>query len=232
LENDLLQENKIRWAAAIAAIVMCADALAQDDLPPPLPPDEALQADDIPDGVRLLSVARALRTEKGCVIAAPTYRAIVGLGNGFEAAQHELGECLLSISGQTPADTSLLHEEGAFWLKRAAYAGNARAQRALAMNSAAPNSAIFNPKEALQWCLVYERNAEAELYGYKSLPPTLVAGLRADLDAGSIAEAETFANEFVAIRLPEFERPKPQKAGNRGDRRQGQPPNGRRRPRQ
>ncbi|MEZ5897387.1 MAG: hypothetical protein R3C40_12135 [Parvularculaceae bacterium] len=195
-------------AVALAATNVAAKASGPSDEP-------AQQSDEAPQSGSLLAYARGLRTEKGCAEATPAYRVVAAMGKGLEPAQHELGECLLMMTGKNAADTALLHEEGAFWLKRAAYAGNARAQRALVMAYAAPNSAIHNDGEALKWGLVYQHNSGAELYGFKELPPTLVPGLMSTLDPEEIELAETFANQFTAFSLPEFERPKPLKARRR-----------------
>ncbi len=183
-------------------------------------------SDEAPQSTSLIAHARALRAEMGCAKAAPAYRVVAAMGAGFEPAQHELGECLLTMTGENETDTALLHEEGAFWLKRAAHAGNARAQRALAMTYAAPNSAIYDDGEALKWSLVYQENSGAELYGFKDLPPTLVPGLMRALGADEIERAENFAKQFAPFSLPEFERPEPAKARRRdvGRQQSGRPP--------
>ena len=218
---DILKPALALIAIALAATNVAAQAPGPSDEP-------AQQSDEAPQSGSLLAYARAQRTEKGCAEAAPAYRVVAAMGKGLEPAQHELGECLLTMTGKNAADTALLHEEGAFWLKRAAYAGNARAQRALVMAYAAPNSTIHNDGEALKWSLVYQRNSGAELYGFKDLPPTLVPGLMSTLGPEEIERAETFANKFAAFSLPEFERPRPPKTR----RREGGGPQHARQPRQ
>ena len=97
---------------------------------------------------------------------------------------------------------------GESWLTRAALAGKARAQRKLAMEMAAPASALHNAQGALGWSLVYTKNPTADLYGFGPLPPTLAPGLKAGLSDEAVAEAERFAEEFAPLAMAKFERPK------------------------
>jgi hypothetical protein len=160
---------------------------------------------------RVLAMARAARESKGCMHAAPGYRVVAGMGEGQEAAQHELGECLMLMQGARPEETALFRQEGLFWLTRASYAGNARAQRALAVYYGAKNSAHASTADALKWALVYEKNGEADLYGYKALPETFVPGLKSDASPGEAAAAEAFAAGFVALTLAKFDPPLPER---------------------
>ncbi len=182
------------------------------------------------DAGRLISFARELQDKKGCAAAAPAFRVIAGMGEGQEAAQHELGECLLDLTGANDMETALFRQEGEFWLTRAAFAGNARAQRRLVMDMASPASPLHNPTDALKWALVYQKNPTADLYGYKGLPATLIAGLKASLGVDEIADAETFAKDFAPIALAKFEGPKRErKKGAFGDHAEEPPPGGHRR---
>lgn len=181
------------------------------------------------DAGRLVMHARALLEEKGCAAAAPAFRVIASMGEGQESAQHELGECLLTLKGASEIETALFRQEGEFWLARAAFAGNARAQRKLAMEMASPASSLHDPKGALQWALVYAKNPTAQLYGYGPLPPTLVPGLKGSLDANEIAAAESFAAKFVPVMLAKFEGPKRETKGGPGANPIGPPPGGKRR---
>lgn len=160
------------------------------------------------DGARLLQFAREKRTKDGCAAAAPAYRVVAGMGEGQEAAQDELGECLLDMKSENETERLLFRQEGAFWLTRAAYAGNARAQRRLAIEMAAPASGLHDPKASLKWALVYGKNPDAKLYGFGPLPSTMAPGLKAALDESSIAEAEKFAADFTPLALQKFEPPK------------------------
>lgn len=182
------------------------------------------------DAGRLLAFARDLRDTKGCAAAAPAFRVLSGMGAGQEAAQHELGECLLEIPGATAVETALFRQEGEFWLTRAAFAGNARAQRKLAMEMASPASSLHNPKGALMWALIYAKNPTADLYGYKALPATLVPGLKSSLNEADAAEAEAFAGAFAPITLAKFEGPGDENKKKNRQPRDGEPPGGRRPP--
>ncbi|GAB4527515.1 MAG: hypothetical protein Kow00133_16440 [Amphiplicatus sp.] len=183
------------FAAGLAAIGLaaCASRPAMEAAPPRPPSD--LEAG------RILSHARAARAKDGCAEAAPAYRVVAAMGEGFEIAQSELGECLLAMTGATPAETALFRDEAVFWLTRAAYAGEARAQRRLALHSGAPDAPPADKAEALRWALVYERNAQAALYGLDPLPPDYVQSLRAALPAATAEAAERFAAEFSPIRM-------------------------------
>lgn len=205
-------------SALAACMTISAAALAQPAPPPGAPPqleeDADLQEQAVhQDGAgSLTAFARKTRAEKGCAAAAPALRVVAAMGEGNDAAQHELGECLLDIDGASPSETALFRQEGLFWLTRAAYAGNARAQRRLVLDMAAPANALHDPKAALQWALVYAKNPTSDLYGYKALPPTLVPGLKASLSPEAITEAEAFAAAFVPVTLAKFEAPKREKA--------------------
>jgi len=202
---------------AAAATLCISLAYAADD--PPAPPrEQGHEKADIEndqdaapsenDAGRLNKFAREKREKYGCAAAAPAYRVIAGMGEGQEAAQHELGECLLTMIGANGVETALFRQEGEFWLTRAAYAGNARAQRKLAMEMASPASALHDKEGSLKWALVYGKNPTADLYGYGPLPPTMVRGLKSSLNEQEIADAEQFARDFAPVLLAKFEGPK------------------------
>lgn len=231
---------KTVFAAAIAALLLSGPAMAQEGPPPP-PEDAAANDSNAPEGAgaphqddagRLIMYARKLREEKGCAEAAPTFRVIAGMGEGQEAAQHELGECLFEMTGANETETSLFHQEGVFWLTRAAFAGNARAQRKLAMAMASPADPLHDAKGALKWALVYQKNPTADLYGYGPFPPTLIPGLKSSLSSADVLDAEKFAAEFNPLPLKKFEGPaRNAKRGSSGRTpERGRPPRGRRRP--
>jgi len=200
-------------AATIAGFAVAEPAAASDDAPP---------AADAASPGRLLALARAERSEKGCAAALPAFRVVAAMGEGQEAAQHELATCLLQTQGASATDAALLRQEGRFWMLRAANAGNARAQRALAMDLAAPTSPDHDPKAALTWALIYERNPQAALYGEDRLPPTLVGGLKASLPAADAADAERAASSFSPVVMAKFE-PPPRPRVKRGERPEGMP---------
>lgn len=218
----------------VAALALGACALGACASRPSGPPARPVSIDQ---SALLLKAARETRDKEGCVAAAPSLRVAAAMGEGKEAAQHELGECLIAMTGASETETRLLHEEGRFWLTRAAYAGNARAQRFLAVEAGGHGTSDSERADALKWALVYGRNAEADLYGYKALPATFVPGLRGALSADAVAEAEAFAKSFTPIPLAAFVPPKISGGADRDGQRGpggpgGPPPDGeRRRPR-
>ncbi|MEE2690426.1 MAG: hypothetical protein VX640_02685 [Pseudomonadota bacterium] len=173
----------------------------------PKPDPEAFRAATLAQSGLILAKAREQRDKEGCAAAAPSLRVVAAMGDGQEAAQHELGECLIAMTGASETETALFHEEGLFWLTRAAYAGNARAQRALAVQYGAISGSADRQAEALKWALVYNANPDAKVYGYKALPETFAPGLMKNLPADKVAEAEAFAAAFAPIHLAAFEAP-------------------------
>lgn len=213
-------------AAAMAAHTA---ALAQEpvllEAAPEAPaPDEKRSADRDPPrpqlGPLFLRDARKTLNEKGCAAATPAYRAAAALGAGMEAAQHELGECLLEAVGATDAETRLLRDEGLFWLTRAAWAGNARAQRRLALLHASPVGGAHAPLDALKWALVFGKNPEADLFS-GPLPATLVDGLVSDLGPAARETADAFAAGFAPLAMPSYAPDLPAAGGGKERRRKG-----------
>jgi len=174
---------------------------------------------------RMMKQARETRAKKGCQEAAPAFRVIAGMGAGFEPAQHELAECLLTMTGASPTETALFRKEAMFWLERAAYAGNARAQRKLATLHGAPSGEFSDNAAALGWALVYGKNGQADLYGYKSLPATFAPGLEALLSQEDLASAHSFVENFEILRLGIYA-PPPRRQHKEGES-QRQRPDGR-----
>ncbi|MBI1365536.1 MAG: hypothetical protein GC153_06215 [Alphaproteobacteria bacterium] len=201
--------------AAIAILVFGASAsLAKNKAEPaPARPPTAAEAN------RILAFARETRQAKGCEAALADYRVIAAMGEGFEAAQDELGECLLEAPGASAIETTLRREEALFWLRRAAYAGNARAQRALAELYAGPKNPEHSDLEALKWALLYEANPDASLYGYKDFPRTFVPGLKGVLSPEAVEEAQAFVKNFTPVRLALYQGPPRREAGQRGEER-------------
>jgi TPR repeat protein len=207
----------ISVSSAFVAVALGARAAeAQSPGGPPAPPREDARGEPAEGRIlapasRLLAEARRLREAENCARAAPTYRVVAGMGEGQEAAQHELGECLLAMTGVSVVETDLFRQEGVFWLTRAAYAGNARAQRALAVHFAPQAMGASANAEALKWALVYAKNPEAKLYGFKELPQTFIPGLSTQLGGAASQAAQSFAAAFQPLSLAKFEPPKPKK---------------------
>ena len=179
----------------------------------------------------LLAHAREIQGERGCKQALPAYRVIASFGDGYETAQYELGACLLTIEGASDHETALFREEGLFWLKRAAWAGGARAQHRLAhLLSGADLEEIEGvapaPVEALGWAMVYQENPTRALYALPPVKPPVLDHLRTTLAPELLAEADAFAAAFEKVSLAAFT-PPPMARGNASNRRQGMPPGGR-----
>ncbi len=150
---------------------------------------------------QLLSLAQGVRNRDGCAEAAPIYRVLSGFGEGLELAQFELGECLLEIESENANETALFQQEALFWLERAAFAGNGRAQRKLAEVHAANPTLQSSAEKALGWTLIYATNGDKEVYGLRAFPDTFEAGLRASLSDEATAKAEAFAKDFSLIHM-------------------------------
>ena len=161
---------------------------------------------------RILADARKKRSEMDCAAAIPSYRVVASFGKGHDTAQYELGACLLEATADTPAAETLLREEGVFWLRRAAYAGNARAQLALAdALSGAGEHAIAGLKpdivEGYGWSLIYADNAAHKLYGLPDLHPTAADQFRTQMSDAMISEAHAFAADFRTLEMAVFTPP-------------------------
>lgn len=197
----------------LAFSAACASSGPKLEAGPPRAPSEE-------EASRIMTHARALREAKGCQSAAPALRVVAAMGEGFEPAQHELGECLITMTGTSEAETALLRSEGHFWLTRAAWAGNPRAQRTLTTRYGAPNGPRADKLEALKWALVYAANKEADLYGFKALPATFIPGLKNALSTDEVAAAENFAAAFKPLHLTPYNAP-PRERAQRSENRPG-----------
>ena|GEM_PF-1474810 len=176
---------------------------------------------------RLLSHARAIQAEKGCAEAVPTYRVIASFGEGYEVAQYELGACLIETAAAATVEATLFTEEGLLWLRRAAWAGNARAQWRLAtILSGAPSAPADGvgaaPIEAMGWALVYENNATRALYGLAPVNPNIIAHLDESMPEGAKHDAAKFADDFAEVKMAVFTPPaRPQNARRAGGGKRG-----------
>jgi len=182
---------------------------------------------------KLLALARDTQAKKGCTAALPAYRVISSFGDGYEIAQYELGACLLETSGASDAETALLREEAALWLRRAAWAGNARAQLRLAqLLSGAPGTGLgvaSAPEEALGWSVVYNENAQRDLFDLPAVPDAVAAHLNAALDTASRERALAFAESFTPVTMSAFTPPRAGRNDGSQQQTQGPPREGRRR---
>jgi len=158
---------------------------------------------------QLLSRARDMQAKEGCAKAAPVYRIVASHGEGHDIAQYELGACLLQMESDSDAETALFRQEALFWLSRAAWAGNARAQGKLAetLSGAAPYKATFvasDPVEAMKWAIVYDANGTRETYGLRALPQLVRDHLSSALTPEGLSAAQSEASSFRRISMSEF----------------------------
>jgi len=182
---------------------------------------------------RILADARRKKEEQDCAAAIPSYRVVASFGKGHDTAQYELGACLLEAPTENAAATSLMREEGLFWLRRAAYAGNARAQLALAgaLSGAQSHGAAGVAPDLVEsygWSLIYADNAAHNLYGLPDLHPIVADHFRAQMSGAMIEAAEDFAADFRQLEMSAFTPPAFERT-NRG--RSGPGPDGERRDR-
>lgn len=157
----------------------------------------------------LLAQARDFQARKGCAKAAPVYRIVSSHGDGHDVAQYELGACLLEMEGESDAETALFRQEALFWLSRAAWAGNARAQGKLAevLSGAAPYKVSHvapDPVAAMMWSIVYDANGTREVYGLRALPPLVRDHLASVMTQEGLVTAQREAASFAKIAMAGF----------------------------
>jgi hypothetical protein len=160
---------------------------------------------------RLLAMAREIQAKKGCASAIPAYRVVSSFGEGYAIAQYELGACLLETDSASSAETALFREESVLWLRRAAWAGNARAQRKLAQllsgADAHEGDALNEEVEAMGWALIYGDNAARDLYDLPPVTSKTLTHLRTTLTPEAMKRAESFAEDFEEIKMASFTLP-------------------------
>ncbi len=198
--------------ARTAAFALIAASLTACASGPQRSGGATIKIDIASQSERILADARKKRSEADCAAAIPSYRVVASFGKGHDTAQYELGACLLEAKADGPAATALLREEAVFWLRRAAYAGNARAQLALAgALSGADGHVVAGLRpdlvEGYGWALIYADNAAHNLYGLPDLHPIAADHFRARMTDAMIDEAETFAAAFRQIEMAVFTPP-------------------------
>lgn len=215
-----------RTHLTILAIATIALSLAACASGPQRGPAGGFKIDVASQAETILADARRKKAEKNCAAAIPSYRVVSSFGKGYDVAQSELGNCLLEVASADNTDTALLQEEALFWLRRSAYAGNARAQLALsnALSGAAPGAAGITPNlvESYGWALIYEDNAAHSLYGLPDLHPQTAAFFRTQLNDTATTAAQSFAASYKQVEMDVFVPP------FAGDRERGQANGGRR----
>ena len=183
----------------------------------------------------LLAKARDTQALQGCAAAAPAYRIVASYGEGFEVAQYELGACLLEMNSDDAAETALLRQESLFWLSRAAWAGNPRAQGKLAeILSGAPlyqiSAVSADPEQAMMWAIVYTANGVRDTFGLKPLSAPVSNHLSATLTPVAMQNAQARADAFHKIELASFKPPQIQQGDEARTDRARRPSGGQGRP--
>lgn len=217
----------ILWAASGALLIMaggCASGPQQG-------PRGQGPAAGLSQSRLLLASAREMQAEQGCAKAVPTYRIVASFGADYEVAQYELGACLLEMAANSGPEAALFRDEGLLWVKRAAWAGAARAQHRLAslLSGAGYDQGTGvapDPQAAMGWALVYQANPARSLYALPDVPEPVFDHLRATLSEDARADADAFAANFETIDLAAFTPPATPR-GNANTRRRG-PPDGQR----
>lgn len=197
------------------------------------PPERQGRApsDGLNQSRQLLAHARSVRAEQGCAKAIPAYRVISSFGDGYDVAQFELGACLVETDGATANETALFREEGVFWLKRAAWAGNARAQGQLAqLLSGAETTKVTGvapvPVEAMGWALVYRENSARDLYNLPPVSIFVLDHLKATLSPEEAGAAAAFAEDFDKIKMASFSPPARRQNAHQAQGERRRPPGG------
>ena len=201
-----MQKVLLSSVALLVALSACASKGGQRGGPPG--GGEGRGSASVNQPERLLSHARDEQAKKGCGPAIPAYRVAASFGDGYEVAQYELGACLLEVEATSDVEASLLVQEAQFWLNRAAWAGNARAQNKLATILSGANRTGAGlapaPAEAIKWAFVYEQNSARKLYNMKPVSMPVMEHLRATLDQSDFDAAESFAAAFRPVSMPGF----------------------------
>jgi hypothetical protein len=142
----------------------------------------------------LYADAMSLKGKGDCAHAVPKLRQVAGLGPGYENAQTALGDCLLR--GAKDPDLSADNYEGLMWLRRAADAGWAEAQGALAEFQALGPAAARNTDEAAYWLALYLGNPGKARVGFTPLAEDRLAAIKAAIPAAAQAAGETRAQSW------------------------------------
>lgn len=171
----------------------------------------------------LLAAAREQQAKEGCAKAAPAYRIVASYGDGYEIAQYELGACLLEMNSASDTETALFRQEGVFWLSRAAWAGDPRAQGKLAQalsgaQGYAASHVAPDPEAALMWSIVYMANGARDTYALRPVPSPVTDYLAETVSGEATERAQQKAAAFSRVTMEAFVTPPmPQNAeGRRG----------------
>lgn len=180
----------------------------------------------------LLSKARDTQAQHGCARAIPAYRIVSSYGAGYEVAQFELGACLLEVATENTTEEALFRSEGLLWLRRAAWAGNPRAQGKLAevlsgLKVFSDERVASDPIEAMMWAAIYDRNGSRNVFSLPDIPKPVINHINGQLSPTDLALAQKRAAEFRKIEMASFVPPEGAR-GQAGSRGEGQRPQGKR----
>ena len=158
-------------------------------------------------GDRMLKQARAAAGRGDCASATPIFRMLAGAGKGYEVAQRELSQCLIKLSGDAydANEQRLLIMEARLWAERAAFAGDALAQKKLAEDLAAGKGHAADPGAALTWALVFNANGQRDGLGMTPLDEELFLDpLRKKLDEDALSVALADAKAFRILEMGNY----------------------------
>lgn len=132
---------------------------------------------------------RAIEQQKAgdCAAALPALHTLAHQGHGYDGAQQALGACLIQTATEDDLTAQL---EGLIWLRRAAEAGRAEAQGALASLYLDGPPALRDEQEAVFWYVLYRDSLRRGRVGLVPLDPTSDARLAAAFDSEALAQAE------------------------------------------
>lgn len=177
----------------------------------------------------LLSKARDTQAQQGCARAIPAYRIVSSYGAGYEVAQFELGACLLEVATENTTEEALFRSEGLLWLRRAAWAGNPRAQAKLAevlsgLKVFSDERVASDPIEAMMWATIYDRNGSRNVFSLPDIPNPVVNHITGQLSPTDLALAQERAAAYRKIEMASFVPPEGARGqeGSRGENQRGQ----------
>lgn len=186
-----------------------------------------------PDFNALYRRTMEIKAAGDCNAALPALQTLAQQGHGYDGAQQALGECLIQTAA---ADSQTAQLEGLIWLRRAAEAGRAEAQGALALFYLNGPLALQDEQEALFWYALYKDSLRRGRVGLVPLEPQQEQILATTFDAAALAQVADAVASWQPIiwtppqdmRLEQNQRPRRaggagefQEPGQRPDRRMG-----------
>ncbi len=148
--------------------------------------------------------AMAYKQNDECSRAIPLLEPMAKRGHGFEVAQYELGQCLLTTArtASSPADAARTRADGAAWILKAANSQIPAAQQAAIQLYEEGIGVPADPLEAAKWLLLLERNPLRRVFGPAAIDAELEKWLREKLTAAQWAEAQDRADRWQPVDQP------------------------------